>query len=52
MATQQNINQPQEEGKTPAPENSTEPPQKISLVWVLFGIAGVLLMWFVSSKLF
>jgi len=52
MTTDQNTNQSQTAGQAPVPENPTQPPQKISLVWVLFGIAGVLLMWFVSSKIF
>ncbi len=29
-----------------------DPSQKISLVWVLFGIGGILLMWLISSKVF
>ncbi len=35
-----------------AEEKPAEPPQKISLVWVFIGIAGILLMWLISSKIF
>ena len=52
MPTEQSTNQPLTTAENPAPENPAEPPQKISLVWVLFGIGGILLMWFISSKVF
>jgi len=37
---------------TNQPQTPIDPSQKISLVWVLLGIGGVLLMWFISSKIF
>lgn len=30
----------------------SDPPQKIGLLWVLLGIGAILLMWFVSHKVF
>lgn len=52
MPIEQNTNQPPTEEKNPVPENPIDPSQKVSLVWVLLGIAGILLMWFISSKVF
>jgi hypothetical protein len=39
-----------EQGQEPKPP--IDPSQKISLVWVFFGIGGILLMWLISSKVF
>lgn len=33
-------------------KNPEQPPQKISLTWVFLGIGAILLMWFVSYKVF
>ncbi|MDO8524507.1 MAG: hypothetical protein Q7R99_02670 [bacterium] len=52
MAEEQNTNQPQATEQKPVPETPIEPPQKISLAWVFIGIAGILLMWFISSRVF
>ncbi|MFH0739853.1 MAG: hypothetical protein V1819_01785 [bacterium] len=49
VTAEQNTNQPPTQEQTPIP---VEPPQKISLTWVLIGIGGILLMWFISSKVF
>lgn len=52
MPTEQNTTQPPIEEQTSNPQTPIEPPQKISLLWVVLGIGGILLMWFISSKVF
>ena len=49
---EQKINTPIAEESKPQEEGPIQPPQKIGLVWIFFGIGGILLMWLISSKVF
>ena len=49
---EQKISTPATKEQQPKEETSPEPSQKIGLVWIFFGIGGILLMWLISSKVF
>ncbi len=48
----QQSNTPSQQPVEPPVQNPEQPVQKIGLVWIFLGIGAILLMWFVSYKVF
>jgi len=45
-------NKPSQQPAEPPVQNIEQPIQKIGLIWIFLGIGAILLMWFVSYKVF